>query len=228
MSKEKTAQFPLDLLHRASMKREDFFVSGSNETAVNWIDCWPAWPSPTIIVVGPEGSGKTHLGKVWCNAADAVKIEKEEFGRGINKVNRIFIDDVDKVSKHSSDKALFHLFNTISEEGGFILFTATLPPASWVRRLPDLTSRLAASPNIYIDFPDEKLISAVMLKMFADQRVFVSPEVMGYLLPRMERSFAAARDLVVKLNQASLSTKRKVTIPLASEVLSEIQKKNSS
>ena len=206
------AQLPLDLHHRPAMGREDFLVSPSNAEAVRWVDLWPDWPGPAVVLVGPPGSGKTHLAQVW-RARTGAEVFAGEIGAPSPSV---LVDDVDR---RTDDEALFHLFNALKSAGGYALFTADVPPARWAGRLRDLVSRLSAAPNVRIQAPDEPLIAAVMAKMFADRQLSVAPEVLSFLVARMERSFAEARSLVAALDAASLSAKRAVTLPLARDVL---------
>ena len=214
----KGMQLPLDLRHRAAMGRDDFLVSPSNSEAVAWIDRWPDWPSPAMVLVGPPGSGKTHLGRVWQKQAGAISHDFERPVSPADKRNRFFIDGIGP----DRDEELFHLFNAVAETNGYLLISAETPPVRWENRLPDLKSRLAAAPNIAIQPPDETLIAAVMLKMFSDQQMDVSADVLSYLVNRMERSFEAARTLAVALNSASLAQRRGITVPLAREVLAEM------
>lgn len=211
----KATQLALDLRHRAAMGREDFLVSPSNADAVAWVDQWPDWPGPALVIVGPPGSGKTHLGHVWCQRAGAAPYDPA-LGPTEQAGGPVFIDDIDRPDW---DEGLFHLFNAATAAGVSLLFAAQTPPAQWEGRLPDLRSRLAAAPNILIQPPDTPLIAAVMVKMFADEQMDVGADVLDYLVNRMERSFDAARSLVRQLNSASLATRRGITVPLAREVL---------
>ena len=208
-------QLALDLRHRVAMGREDFLVSPSNADAVGWLDRWPDWPGPALVIVGPAGCGKTHLGHVWCQQAGAVPYNPDV--AATDQVRRpVFVDDADHPGR---DEALFHLFNAAGPAGVSLLLASRTPPAQWEGRLPDLKSRLAAAPNIFVQAPDTPLITAVMVKMFADEQMDVGADVLEYLVNRMERSFGAARSLVQKLNNASLASRRGITIPLAREVL---------
>ena len=118
-------------------------------------------------------------------------------------------------------KWFFHLFNQIAEQGGTLLLTAERPVAHWNLTLPDLASRLRAAPAVEIGMPDDALIEAVLVKMFMDRQLIIEPGVISYLVPRMERSFAAARSLVLKLDEAALAQQRTITVPLARDVIQE-------
>ena len=221
---EKATQLALDLRHRAAMSREDFLVSPSNEEAVAWIDRWPDWPGHALVLVGPPGCGKTHLGQVWQARAGAQPYRADLLsataGPNTSVFAPVFVDDADVPGR---DEELFHLFNAAGAAGSFVLFASHTAPARWENRLPDLKSRLAAAANIQIQSPDTPLIAAVMLKMFADEQMDVGADVLDYLVNRMERSFEAARTLAERLNNASLATRRGLTIPLAREVFDALE-----
>lgn len=212
------SQMALDLRFREAVGREDFLVSASNAEAVAWMDSWPGWIGPASVLIGPPGAGKTHLGQVWQKRANAVSYEGPDSPdladppRGC----AVLIDDADR---RTDDTALFHLYNAVAAAGGSMLFIARTPPARWTGRLPDLLSRLSAAPTVAILPPDEALISAVLVKMFADQQLDADPDVLSYLVVRMERSFDEARALVAEINRTSLAERRSVTVPLVREVL---------
>lgn len=218
-------QMALDLRLRSASGRDDFFVSGSNDEAVGWVDRWPAWPGSALVLTGPEGCGKTHLGTVWQTRSNALS-----YGDTSLDVTNppsgaaVLVENVDAIE---DDASLFHLFNAVTAAGGSMLFTARTPPARWVARLPDLVSRLSAASTVSIRAPDEVLITAVLMKMFADQQLDVEPDVLNYLVVRMERSFADARALVEDINRTSLAERRAVTVPLVREALQRWQVSSS-
>ena len=216
MTGPRATQLALDLRHRAAMGREDFLVSPSNADAVAWVDKWPDWPGPALVLVGPAGCGKTHLGHVWRMRANAEMFDPVARDGVTDLSGPVFVDAPDD-PEHDED--IFHLFNAAAVAGTHLLVATRVPPARWENRLPDLKSRLGAAPNIRIHPPDESLIAAVMVKMFADQQLDVGADVLSFLVNRMDRSFETARALVDRLNNESLAKRRGVTVPLAREVL---------
>jgi chromosomal replication initiation ATPase DnaA len=138
-------------------------------------------------------------------------------GRG--RAFRLDLDGAAPSFSQAAQRTLLHLFNLVAQRQGHLLICARLPPARWALSLPDLRSRLAAAPAVRLDPPDEGLLAALLLKLFADRQLVVEPEVVEYLVPRMERSFEAAGRLVQALDAASLAARRRVTLPLAREVL---------
>jgi chromosomal replication initiation ATPase DnaA len=214
-----TTQYTFDFPHRPAFGADDFLVAASNAEAIAWLDRWPDWPSPSLIVYGPPGCGKTHLAHVWRGrsgaraiAPDALTIENvpELLGSASSVV-----DDADT----AAERPLLHLVNLMAERGDHLLLTAREPPQRWPATLPDLRSRLLAMQAVAVQSPDDALIGGVMRKLFADRQISVSDEVVVFLLRHMERSFAAARRIVAALDRTALETRRAITLPLAREVL---------
>lgn len=220
------AQIPLDLGHRVAFGREDFMVAPCNRNAVDWIDRWPGWPAPVLVLYGPAGSGKSHLGAVWTERSGAAWVDAALLGRSSGQEmaamgTHLVLDHPDIwIGDRAVETELFHLYNIMRERGGSILATMRLSPAQMDFSLPDLASRLRAAPAVGIDPPDETVLAAIMVKLFADRQIDVGVDVLSYVLPRMERSFAAAHALVDAADRLALAEKRAVTLPLMRRVLS--------
>src|SRR5579871_212168 len=214
-------QFSLALGHRESFDRADFLCGPGNETALALIDRWTDWPSRALALVGPEGSGKSHLAAIWARAAggrvaasqaiDAPSVP-EALASGA-----LAIEDADR--GNIDEAALFHLLNLAREQSAYILMTARQPPATWPIRLPDLASRLRALPVVTLDPPDDALLAAVLVKLFADRQLAVDDRLIEFLVHRIERSFAAAQAAVAELDREAMRLKRPVNRALAADVL---------
>lgn len=218
-------QLILEFEHRPSLSGEDFLISDENREAVAWIDKWPNWPSPVVVIHGPPGCGKTHLCEVFRAKASATALASG-FSEGLTSIDRtqaFVFDDFDRIMGGDAEEQVFHLYNGLRGEGGHLLATATLPPRQWPFATPDVRSRVLASPSAAIAAPGDGLIAGLLVKLFTDCQLVVGSEVIYYLLPRMERSFEAARRLVDALDRRSLTGKRRVTVPLAREVLADFQ-----
>ncbi len=223
-------QLVLDLGHRPAFGREDFLVAPSNAAAVAWLDRWPAWPTPALAICGPGGCGKSHLAQVWRARSDALEIARSSLASGglgerLGGARAAFVEDADR---GIDEEALLHLHNMLAERGGHLLVTAREAPARWALRLADLRSRLIAAPAVAVAAPDEALIAALLVKLFADRQLQVNADLVAYLVARMERSFEAARRLVGALDHAALAAHRHITVPLARAVLAELERVKQS
>lgn len=217
-------QLAFDLGHRPALGRDDFLAVPCNAEAVAWLERWPDWPSHALALFGPAGSGKSHLlaafalhhgqDRVAIMAASALTAEMVP--ELVKRAQVVAVDDLDHLAH---EDALFHLWNLTKETGRWLLLAGREAPARQKVRLPDLRSRLAATPAVGIGAPDEALLAAVLVKQFADRQLRVGEDVLTYVLGRMERSFAAARAVVEALDQASLAERRAITVPLARAVL---------
>ncbi len=223
-----TRQLAFDLPHRAALGRDDFFVSAANAAAIAALDAWRGWPGLKTVLCGPPGSGKTHLAHVWAEETGAGIVPAESLaaiaqgGPAMPDLARgpLVVEDCDRIAADAGgETALFHLHNLMAAGRQPLLLTAAGVPRDWGLALPDLASRVAAAPLARLAAPDDALLSAVLVKLFADRQLSVAPLVVAYLLTRMDRSFAAARSLVATLDAAALARGTPVTRPLAASVL---------
>lgn len=209
-----SGQLPLAFDHRNASGIEDFMPAPSNQAALAWLERWPDWPSPALIIHGPQGAGKSHLAATWVARCDSLILDKAQLGNVLElNASRCYL--IDPAEPIGDEVALLQLYNRLREDGGHLLLTARRPVAQWRIDLPDLRSRLAAAPAAAIGPPDDQLLAALLLKLFDDRQLQVPEQVVHYLLTHMERSFAAARSLVEELDRLSLTRKRPLTIPLA-------------
>lgn len=212
-------QLAFDLPNAELMTREHFFVAPSNALALQTVERWQDWPGRKLLLVGPEGAGKTHLAHIWAGMAEAVILPADRLtvtdiaslsGRAV------VVEDADRVA--AAEAQLFHLHNLATSTGALLL-TARTPPRDWGLTLPDLKSRMQATPLAQLDGPDDALLSAVLIKLFADRQVVVPANLIPYLVNRMPRSIGAARALVAALDARALAAGRPITRALAGELL---------
>lgn len=217
-------QLVLDLPHREARGAEDFLVSQCNEAAVRIIDNWPNWPSHAVSIVAPRGCGKTHLANVWRTKTGAKNISTLDLGEtaigALNNETALIVEDIDRELYDETE--LFHLLNLSKEKGFSLLLTARTPPGHWTITLPDLRSRLRSLPVVSIEPPDEPLLKAVLVKLFNDRQIVVAPHVVDFIALRMERSMDWVQTFVEAIDKAALSTGRKVSRQLASELLDQL------
>jgi len=215
-------QLPLAFTHDPASGRDDLLVADPLTAAVRIVDSWPHWPSPVVILAGPVGSGKSHLASIWSERCDATPIHPVAGSNAaIAAANGpVIFEDVDRLG--FDDTELFHVINSVRENGNSLLMTSRLWPMSWPVTLPDLRSRLKAATVVEIGEPDEELLSQIIVKLFADRQLYIDDKLVLYIVNRMERSLNAAQTIVERLDRLALSRGTKITRPLAAEVLNEL------
>jgi chromosomal replication initiation ATPase DnaA len=214
-------QLALALEHSESFAREDFLSGACNAAALALIEAWPHWPGNIVVLTGPEGCGKSHLAAIWANIAGARTIAARVLDRltvpSALATGALVIEDL--VPQDFDERALFHLLNLAREEDAFVLMSARTAPAGWTFAIPDLASRVMAIPQVALSAPDDVLLRAVLVKSFTDRQIAVDESLIVYLSRRIERSFAAVRAIVARLDEEAMRRKRPLTRALAVEVL---------
>jgi chromosomal replication initiation ATPase DnaA len=213
-------QLALALPHAESLARDDFLEGPANEAAVALVDAWPEWPNRVMWLSGPEGSGKSHLAAIWAGAAGARSTTAHALTPAsvpaALATGALVVEDLRPAS--FDERALFHLLNLAREDQAFVLITARVPASALEIELRDLRSRLRAVPVVSIGEPDDQLFRALIVKFCADRQLAVDEAVVGYLATRIERSYAAARQAVERLDREALRLGRPVTRALAADL----------
>ena len=212
-------QLAFTLPHAESFTRDDFLEGPANIAGLALVDSWPDWPNRVMFLIGPEGSGKSHLAAIWAElsgarSTSAHTLTATEVPAAL-ATGALVIEDLK--STDIDERALFHLLNLAREDGAFVLITARAPPAEV--ELRDLRSRLRAVPTVQLLPPDDLLFRALIVKSCADRQLAVDESVVGYLVTRLERSYAAARQTIESLDAEALRLGRPLTRALAAELL---------
>jgi chromosomal replication initiation ATPase DnaA len=214
-------QLAFVLPHAESLTRDNFLEGPANEAGLALIDRWPEWPNRIMLLVGPEGSGKSHLAAIWAEQAGARSISAHALTAtavpGALATGALVVEDLK--SPDVDERALFHLMNLAHEEEAFVLITARRPASALQFELRDLRSRLRAVPTVSLLPPDDQLFRALIVKFCADRQLAVDETVVSYLATRIERSYAAVRQAVELLDSEALRLGRPVTRALAAELL---------
>jgi len=215
-------QAALPLVLPARMGRADFVPSACNAAALGLLGA--PLPGGRLVLHGPEGSGQTHLGHIWAEARNAVHLDGTALARadlpGAVAQGAVWLDNAAQVADSADGQtALFHLLNLAQAHDAEVVMAARPPARDWGVTLPDLASRLGACTHVAVAAPDDTLLAAVLAKLFADRQVVISERLIPYLLPRMERSLAAAQRLVAQLDANALARGKPIGRALAAELM---------
>jgi chromosomal replication initiation ATPase DnaA len=216
--------------HSPSFAREDFLPAPSNLEALTAIELWPNWAGRMLMLVGPEGAGKSHLGAIWARAADALTLSggglDERSIKASSQAHALLIEDAESAKR--AEALFFHLINVALQNNAWLLLTDRTTPDTWGLNTPDLLSRLRLAPVVRLAAPDIELTEAVLFKLFSDRQLQVEPHVITYIALRIERSLGAARALVATLDNEALTQGRRITRTMASKLLLEMESKTES
>ncbi len=214
-------QLPLDLPVETRFGEEDFLVGGSNAEAYAMLDAWPDWPARLLTLVGPPASGKSHLAAIWAGRSGARRVAASELAAAdvpaLIEGGAAVVEDIDDPAL--DEAALFHLINLAQEREATLLLTSARAPSVLDLGTADLASRLRRAPVVSIAAPDDPLIRALLVKLFVDRQLIVDTALVEYLATRLERSFAAARAAVERLDREALARRRRLTRQAAAEIL---------
>lgn len=216
-------QYVLDLPHRAALGGEDFWVSECHAAVTAWLDAWPEWSAPGLVVVGPPRGGKTHLARIFAHETGAEVASAARLAERlpVSGAKALIVEDIDR---DPDETALFHLYNRAREAGVSLLFTSRVPPAQIPLALADWRSRLLTCAVAEIGRPDDRLMAAVLAKLFHDRQLVVGEAEISYLLSHMERAIAVAEAVVAEADRRALAQKRKVGIPILKETLDALSR----
>jgi len=213
-------QLVLALPHAESFAREDFLVGPSNAAALTLIEHWPDWPNRSLALIGPDGSGKSHLAAIWAHAAGArilsAKLLAQSDLPGALATGALVLEDL--AFAGLDERALFHLLNLAREQGAYLLITSRSPLVSFPVTIRDLASRLRALPSVTLSAPDDTLLRLLIVKLAADRQLSVDETLVNFLVNRIERSCAGARAAIARLDEEAMRQRRPVTRALATEL----------
>ncbi|MDB5706530.1 MAG: chromosomal replication initiator DnaA [Sphingomonas bacterium] len=184
----------------ADPRDDEFIVSDSNARAVQQLERWSTWPVMAVVLTGPRKSGRSLLARIF-----AAKSGGE------------IIDDAER----QTENAIFHAWNRAQETRHPLVVVADAAPPEWSVKLPDLRSRLTASPIARLGAPDEALMQALFERQFLRRGLDARPDLIQWLLLRVERSHIAVLRTVDLLDQAVLERHKRLSIPLARATLAE-------
>lgn len=217
------AQLTLDLAPGPRFGRADFMVTAANADALAIADAVSDWPSGRMVVAGPAGAGRTHLAAIWAAERGVPLMRGAGFIRP-DPAPAYALDDADAVAGDPvAEEALFHLLNRIDADAAPLLMTARDVPGTWGITLPDLDSRLRACPVTRMQRPDDDLLTMALVKLCDDRQLALDDHVLRFVVARMDRSLAAAAQIVDALDHAALNRQKRVSRPMAADILARMK-----
>lgn len=192
-------------------------VAEANRDAARLLTDWRAWPGNALALIGPPGSGKTHIALAWLLEAGARQLSPlaspDEGARAFQDAGgRLVLDDVDRAR---DEAMLWRVLDLAKREGGAMLLVGETGPATWPVAIPDLRSRLAALPVARLGEPDEALMDVVLRRICREQFIQLSDDAAKFLVRRLPRTFEAARQWAAALDEELERGARPVSLKLA-------------
>lgn len=216
-------QLSFSLPKKETLDRDNYFVSQANQGAVSLIEDWINWPSRKLILVGSEGSGKTHLGHLWAGEVGATIINATTLmEQQISELSKapVLVEDINEIQRNQPvEIVLFHLHNLLYSEGHSLLMTSQILPGRLSFSLKDLQSRIEASIIAKLHPVDDDLLGAILIKMFADRQIYFSDKLLTYVLSRVERSYTAAKLFVEEVDSKAMTESRVIGKRLVRDIL---------
>ena len=216
-------QLILKFPSRQAYKREDFYVSPSNQEAYDFINSWPRWIKRIVNIFGPSGSGKSHLASILKNKTSCLQINSNELNEKIfirYKTKETLI--IENLDKKISEKLLFSLWNVALQDNKYLMTTSKKPISSYKFKLKDLESRVKSSLIIGINLPNDDLISVILAKNFSDKQIKVEKKHIDYIIKRIDRSYEKISQFIFTLDKYSLKKGSPFSLKLIKEVLKMI------
>ena len=213
-------QLLLKFPRQQAYKKEDFYVSPSNQEAYDFINSWPKWIRRIINIFGPSGSGKSHLASILQSKTSCLKIECNEI-----KDNTFFLFKtkealiIENLDEKIPEKLLFSLWNIALQDNKYLLITSKQPINLYKFKLKDLVSRISGCMVIGINLPTDDLISVILAKNFSDKQINVEKKHIDYILKRIDRSYEKISQFILTLDKYSLKKRKPFSLKLIKEVL---------
>ena len=192
------AQLALPLGWDAGARASDYLVSDANRPLIRHLDHWALWPVMATILTGPRRSGRSLLARTFAARSGGEMADDAETW---------------------NEEDLFHAWNRAQARRRPLILVADAPPPAWRVMLPDLRSRLAASPVLRIAEPDEWLVGRLIEKLCHDRGLAAPPELLRYLTARIERSYWGVTRTVEALDELAYHHRQRLTVPLARRAL---------
>ena len=204
-------------------KKEDFYVSPSNQEAFDFVNSWPKWLKRIVNIYGPTGSGKTHLASILKNKTSYLQLDSKDLNEQnflkFKTKEALVIENFDDTV---SEKKLFSFWNMALQDNKYFLINSIKPINSYNWKLKDLKSRINSCLIIGIKLPSDDLISVIIAKNFSDKQIKVEKKHIDYIIKRIDRSYEKISQFILTLDKYSLKKGSPFGLKLIKEVLKMI------
>ncbi|HCJ21646.1 MAG: ATPase [Qipengyuania citrea] len=195
-----TSQIALPLIPAGAGEPSSIVIGSGNRAVAEALAAPASWPFRTAILHGPPRAGKSLFAR-WFAA--------QQVGEAI--------DDAETLD----ETAIFHRWNRAQESG--IPLLLVVGDGGWDIALPDLRSRMGAALQLEIGPPDDALATDLMLSHAAQRGLVLGEGAPAYLVPRMERSYAAIEKIVGEIDRLSLERQVPATLSVWRDALEAVQ-----
>ncbi len=213
-------QLILNFKHKQNFNYDDFYVSKSNYYAFQLIEKWPKWEKNILNIYGEKFSGKTHLVNIFLNKNKGIKINENEINEEALKEFKLHENIIiDNYNNKCKEKLMYTIFNLVDQDNKYLIINSTSPINEINFKLNDLKSRSKNCLFAKIDYPDDELIFAIILKSFSDRQIQIDKKLIDFVIKRIDRSYGKIADFIYKVDELSLKKKKAIDLKTIKEIL---------
>ena len=213
-------QLLLNFKHKQNFNYDDFYVSKSNYYAFKLIEKWPKWEKNILNIHGEKFSGKTHLVNIFLNKYKGIKVNENEINEETLKKFKLHENIViDNYNSKCDEKLMYTIFNLIDQDNKYLIINSIKPINKINFKINDLKSRSKNCLFAKIDYPDDELMFAIILKNFSDRQIQVDKKLIDFIIKRIDRSYGKIVDFIYKVDELSLKKKKAIDLKTIKEIL---------
>ncbi len=199
---------------------DDFYVSKSNYYAFQLIESWPKWEKNILNIYGEKFSGKTHLANIFLNKNNGIKVNENEINEEVFKKFKLYENIViDNFDNKSDENLMYSIFNLVDQDNKYLIINSINPINKIEFKLNDLKSRSKNCLFAEIEYPDDELMFAIILKNFSDRQIQVDKKLIDFIIKRIDRSYGKIVDFIYKVDELSLKKKKAIDLKTIKEIL---------
>ena len=213
-------QLLLNFKNNQNFNYDDFYVSKSNYFAFQLIEKWPKWEKNILNIYGEKFSGKTHLANIFLNKNNGIKVNENEINEEVFKKFKLYENIViDNFDSKSDENLMYSIFNLVDQDNKYMIINSINPINKIEFKLNDLKSRSKNCLFAEIDYPDDELMFAIILKNFSDRQIQVDKKLIDFIIKRIDRSYSKIVDFIYKVDELSLKKKKAIDLKTIKEIL---------